>query len=224
MKNQTTTEQVEQAVSVLRRGGVVAFPTETYYGLAVDPFNDRALERLFSLKKRAVGKPVLVLVREPGDTTSLVASVPAVYEQLISLFWPGPLTLIFPARPSLSHWLTGGTGTIGIRQSPHPVALALVTAFGGPITATSANISGLPPASSADMVRAGFGAQPDFFILDGGRTTGRLGSTLVGLDHEGQLWCLREGTLPLETINRKIYPREVCRPAHPHDLHAGSGR
>ncbi len=212
MKNRATAKQLEQAVSVLRRGGVVAFPTETYYGLAVDPFNDRALESLFALKKRAVDKPVLVLVREPGEIESLVASVPPVYEQLISLFWPGPLTLVFPARPSLSHWLTGGTGTIGIRQSPHPVALALVTAFGGPITATSANISGLPPACSADMVRAGFGAQPDC-ILDGGRTTGSGGSTLVGLDREEQLWCLREGMLPLETINRQIYPRRVRRPA-----------
>ncbi|WP_456384628.1 L-threonylcarbamoyladenylate synthase [Desulfolithobacter sp.] len=203
-------KQVEQAVSILRQGGVVAFPTETYYGLAVDPFNDQALKSLFTLKKRASDKPVLVLVREPEEIRSLVASVPPVYEQLISMFWPGPLTLVFPARPSLSRRLTGGTGTIGIRQSPHPVAMALTTAFGGPITATSANISGQPPACSADMVRSGCHIKPDF-ILNGGRTTGSCGSTLVSLDREGQLWCLREGMLPLELINRRIYPLRVRR-------------
>ncbi len=145
------------AVDSLQRGGVVAFATESSYGLAVDIGNEAALHRLYRLKRRPADKPLPVL-SPTADVVSagLAAAVPQPYQPLLSLFWPGPLTLIFPAHPSVSAVVTGGTGTIGIRRSPHPLAAALVTAFGGAITATSANISGLPPCTSPTAVEEMF--------------------------------------------------------------------
>ncbi|MGI6639830.1 MAG: L-threonylcarbamoyladenylate synthase [Desulfobulbus sp.] len=187
-----------RAVRLLQAGGVVAFPTETYYGLAVDPFNAQALERLFVLKARSQAKPVLVLVQDTAQIPLLAAQSPPVYTQLIRFFWPGPLTLVFPARTSLPHQLTARTRGIGLRQSPHPVAAKLLAAFGGPLTATSANRSGTEPATSAQqaasLVQGALG-----FVLDGGETPGGAGSTVVGL-HAGILHCLRPGKIPFAEV------------------------
>lgn len=190
--------EIEQAVAVIRRGGVVAFPTETYYGLAVDPFNREALARLFVLKRRAPDKPILTLVGERAQLPQLTARVPALYEPLIAAFWPGPLTLVFQARPELPEALTGYSGTIGVRISSHPLAAGLTAAWGGPLTATSANFSGQPAAVSAAEVIAQLGPDVDY-VLDGGQTPGGPGSTLVGLeDHQPRL--LRAGVIPFESI------------------------
>jgi L-threonylcarbamoyladenylate synthase len=183
-----------EAARLLCQGGLIAFPTETYYGLGVDPFNVEALERLFAVKQRQPNKPVLVLVAEQPQVTELVAEVPAVFRRLMTAFWPGPLTLVFPGRASLPSLLTGGTGNIGIRQSPHPLAARLLRVFGGPITATSANRSGAPPATTAAEIQESLGAEIDL-ILDGGTTPGGAGSTLVGLNEEEQLCCLRAGAV-----------------------------
>ncbi len=144
---------VEQAVTVIAQGGVVAFPTETFYGLAVDPFNEKALERLFGLKRRSLAKPVLSLVEDEWQLGRLVAHIPSFYPALMRKFWPGPLTLLFPALSSLATFLTADTGLVGVRISSHPQARALVRKYGGPITATSANISGCPAAVNAVEVR-----------------------------------------------------------------------
>ncbi|CAK8719347.1 YrdC-like domain-containing protein [Candidatus Electrothrix laxa] len=189
---------------MLSQGGLIAFPTETYYGLGVDPFNVEALERLFAVKQRQSGKPVLVLVAEQAQVTELVAEVPAVLRGLMAAFWPGPLTLVFPGRSTLPALLTGGTGNIGIRHSPHPLASQLLRAFGGPITATSANRSGAPPATMAAEVLDSFGAEIDL-ILDGGTTPGGAGSTLVGCDQKQQLCCLRAGVVPFEDIVKVVF-------------------
>ena len=188
-----------QAAHLLGQGGLIAFPTETYYGLGVDPFNVEALARLFAVKQRQPDKPVLVLVAEQVQVTELAAEVPAVLHKLMTAFWPGPLTLIFPGKPGLPSLLTGCTGTVGIRQSPHPLASRLLSAFGGPITATSANRSGAPPATTAAEVLDSFGAEIDL-ILDGGPTPGGAGSTLVGCDRKQQLRCLREGQVPFAEV------------------------
>lgn len=190
--------EIEQALAVIRRGGVVAFPTETYYGLAVDPFNREAVARLFVLKRRAPDKPILTLVGEREQLPQLAAQVPTLFEPLISGFWPGPLTLIFTARPDLSAPLTGYTGTIGIRISSHPLAARLLAAWGGPLTATSANFSGQSAAASAPEVIAQLGPDVDF-VLDGGPTPGGPGSTLVGLDNNQPL-LIRAGVIPYEAI------------------------
>ncbi len=176
----------------------MAFPTETYYGLAVDPFNPAALDRLFAVKRRPRAMPILVLVSGLEQLHLLASDLPPVYDALIRCFWPGPLTLIFPALATLPEQLTGGTGTVGIRRSPLSAANRLLTAFGGPITATSANLSGRPAALTAIEVHRVFGDGLDC-ILDGGATPGGSGSTLVGI-RDADLHCLREGQIPFAQV------------------------
>jgi len=191
-------ESVQEAARLLRQGGLIAFPTETYYGLGADPFNTEALRRLFAVKRRAENKPVLVLVQDETQTPLLAEETPDVLRLLMSVFWPGPLTLVFPAKKNLPELLTGGSGTIGMRQSPEPTAARLLAAFGGPVTATSANRSGGTAAVTAAEVGAALGSDVDL-ILDGGRTSGGAGSTLLGWTEEG-LRCFREGRISCAEI------------------------
>jgi len=189
---------LNRAVAVLNGGGAVAFPTETYYGLAVDPFNPLALNHLFALKQRNTSKPILTLVDDRESLFTLVQNIPPPYEALMNEFWPGPLTLIFQARLNLPALLTAGTSTIGVRQSSHPFARQLLRAFGRPLTATSANISGHAAAVDAHEVKAQFGSRIDM-IFDGGRTPGTIGSTIIGLDGD-RLTLIREGVIPFEDL------------------------
>ena len=183
---------------VIHQGGVVAFPTETYYGLAVDPFNPDAVERLFHLKQRPLAKPLLTLISEKSQLTRLTPAIPAQYERLMDCFWPGPLTLVFEALSSLSPSVCGGTETIGVRISSHSLATALVVETGQPITATSANVSGCLPAVTAAEVMQAFDVCPDY-VLDGGRTPGGKGSTLIGLKRKEPL-LIREGVIDFSKI------------------------
>ena len=189
---------VTRAVAVLRQGGIVAFPTETYYGLAVDPFNSAALFRLFAIKKRETRKPILTLINTREQLLPLVRVIPEPFQTLMDRFWPGPLTLVFEGGPGLPPLLTGNTNTVGIRQSSHPVARQLSTFFGGAITATSANISGCDPAVIAGDIGLNFGTGIDM-VIDGGKTPGGAGSTLVGID-KGQLQLIRSGVIPFAEI------------------------
>ncbi|MGW8287812.1 MAG: L-threonylcarbamoyladenylate synthase [Desulfobulbales bacterium] len=189
---------LNRAVAILNQGGVVAFPTETYYGLAVDPLNPLALNHLFTLKQRETSKPILTLVDDRGSLPLLVQEIPPLYVPLMDEFWPGPLTLIFPARVNLPALLTAGTGTIGVRQSSHPFARQLLRAFGRPITATSANISGNAPAVDAYEVRSQFGSRIDM-VFEGGRTPGIVGSTIVGFSDDS-IKLIREGVIPFKDI------------------------
>ena len=191
-------QDLKSALVVLKQGGVVAFPTETYYGLAVDPFNSQALERLFHLKCRPAAKPILVLIDQQERLSQLAGEIPGQFQPLMDRFWPGPLTLIFPAQQHLSHTLTAGTGTVGIRISSHPLASALCFLAGGTITATSANLSGLPPAASEREVLAQFGSRLDW-LLKAGSTQGGLASTIVTTDGGG-LRLVREGAYPFSEI------------------------
>ena len=193
-----TATTLRRAAAILRSGGVVAFPTETSYGLAVDPWQPLALERLFRIKHRPSHLPILTLVAGIGQLPLLATEVPAVYYRLIACFWPGPLTLVCPAQPTLPPQLTGDTGTVGLRQSPHPAANRLLAAFGGPVTATSANLSGSPAAVTAQEVARIFGAEVDL-ILEGGTTPGGHGSTLVGVCGTS-LCCLREGNITYAAV------------------------
>ena len=195
-------QSIRQAADVLQSGGLIAYPTETYYGLGVDPYNQHALGKLFKIKKRAAHLPILVLVADINQAKSLaVLPLPHSFTRLALHFWPGPLTLVCPARPELASELTGGTATIGMRQSSHYVAQQLVQAFGGPVTATSANLSGFAPASSAAQVAAFFGEGIDI-ILDGGETPGTNGSTLVKCEQE-TIECIRQGVIDFQTIKEK---------------------
>jgi len=189
---------LNRAVAVLNGGGVVAFPTETYYGLAVDPLNPLALNHLFSLKQRDISKPILTLVDDRESLSSLVLEIPSPYEPLMQEFWPGPLTLIFQARINLPALLTAGTATIGVRQSSHPFARQLLRAFGRPLTATSANISGRAAAADPYEVKAQFGSKIDM-VFDGGRTPGVAGSTIIGLAGD-KLRLIREGVISFADV------------------------
>lgn len=191
--------ELDRAVEVIRGGGVVAFPTETFYGLAVDPFNERALTRLFAVKQRPLDKAILLLIG-CREQLSLLGQMPLPesFQLLMDHFWPGPLTIILPARPGLSPMLTGNTGTIGVRMSSHPVAQLLAEAVGGPITATSANLSGEIAACSAFEVRRDLAGLVDY-IVDGGGTPGGSGSTIVRRsDDRWQL--VRPGVIPYDRI------------------------
>ncbi len=190
-------KEIEKAAAIIRHGGVVAFPTETYYGLAVDPFNLDALEKLFRLKNRPEKKPVLLLIADISQLNLLVTGIPSVFRFLLNL-WPAPLTLVFEALPDLSPRLTAGVGTVGVRISPHPIADALVRRAGRPITATSANLSGEKPATEPSAVEKAFGTGIDY-LLDGGMTLGGASSTLVGCEADS-LVLLREGVLPFERL------------------------
>lgn len=181
---------LEDAVARLRAGEPVAFPTESSYGLAVDARSEPALERLFALKGREPGKPPPVLV-EPGMLVQLVERVPERARALMARFWPGPLTLVLPARQEVPAPLVLDGG-IGVRRSPHPVAQALVRAFGAPLTATSANLSGRPAALTGDEVRAQL---PSVHVLDGGRAPGHPPSTVVRVADDGRLTVLRAGAI-----------------------------
>ena len=200
----TSIDSIERAVAEIRRGGIVAFPTETYYGLAVDPFNREAVSRLFAVKRRAPDKPILCLVPDREHLVRLIRTIPACYEPLMDAFWPGPLTLVFAANEEVPVILTGYSGTLGVRVSSHPLAYRLAQAYGGAITATSANYSGQPAAVSAAEVGDQLGPDVDF-ILDGGDTPGGLGSTLVGLEGEHPV-LLRPGVVTVEEIRMVAGP------------------
>jgi L-threonylcarbamoyladenylate synthase len=193
--------ELSKAVQVISQGGVVAFPTETYYGLGVDPFNPQALAKLFAIKKRSSAKPVLTLITGQEQLSLLTPEIPPLFQQIFPL-WPAPLTLVFKALLSLPSILTGGTGTVAVRISPHPLATALVKACHQPLTATSANISGKPPAVTADEVRMYFGDTVDL-VIDGGRTPGGKPSTVVGIDND-VLTVLREGVISLSEIGAAV--------------------
>ncbi|WP_457575540.1 L-threonylcarbamoyladenylate synthase [Desulfomarina sp.] len=185
----------DRAVNIIQEGGIVAFPTETSFGLAVDYENEKALEKLYRIKQRSHEKALLVLVENRDQLSELVTYVPAEYRKLMDKFWPGPLTLIFPARKELSTVLTGGSGTIGIRISPHPLATRLVSCYGKPLTATSANLSGNPPAKSAEEIRRIFKERVDFIIEEERVLSGNC-STIVGIQNR-KLKIFRNGVLDM---------------------------
>ncbi len=166
------------AADVLRGGGVVAFPTETFYGLAASVHSDTAIARIFAVKGRSETKPILVLVDSIAMAESLTLAISPTARGLMRTHWPGAVTLVFPARRSVPSTLTAGTGTIGIRWPPHAVAVGLVTALGHPVTAPSANPTDAPPPRTADEVLAYFGDALDL-VVDGGPTPGGMPSTVV---------------------------------------------
>lgn len=168
----------DEARTVLKRNGIIAVPTETFYGLAVNPFQGEALDRLFALKERAPGKPVLVMVDGPERLNQVACEVPGLARRLMEIFWPGPLSIIFPSLPHLPRLLTGGTGTIAVRQPRQALTCRLIAALGFPITGTSANRAGGRPGVRADEVARQFGDHLDL-ILDGGPCPGGLASTIV---------------------------------------------
>jgi L-threonylcarbamoyladenylate synthase len=169
---------LHEAAAVLRAGGLVAFPTETFYGLGAAALDPGAVRRVYEIKGRPDGKPVLVLVDSIAMLDAVALEVPPRARTLMAAHWPGALTLVFRARSEVPAEVTAGTGTVGVRLSAHAVARALVTALGQPITAPSANPSGSTPPTTGAAVLAHFGGRLDL-LLDGGATTGGEPSTVL---------------------------------------------
>ena len=191
-------EEFEKALSTLEKGGIVAYPTETFYGLAVDPRNDQAIAALYALKKRESRKPLSLLVPDHQVLSTYIRFFPPLYHCLIERFWPGPLTLIFPAKSDSSSLLRGGGDTLAIRISSHPVAQRLCSLWGGAITATSANESGCLPLENAAQLINLLGDRVDY-VLDGGSVTGGQGSTMLEIIHD-EVRIVRKGVIPAEEI------------------------
>jgi L-threonylcarbamoyladenylate synthase len=187
-------EKLAKAIRILLEGGVAAFPTETFYGLGADARNEKAVGKIFLIKGRDFRNPIALIVADDREVSPLVEEIPAAAKILMQTFWPGPLTLIFRAAPSVSSRLTGGTGKIGIRVSSHPIARLLAAGLAGPLTATSANLSGGSECSSADAVIRALGDLPDA-VIDGGSTAGGVGSTILDVTVSPPR-ILREGAIP----------------------------
>lgn len=185
---------------LLGQGGLLALPTESFYGLAVDPFNEHALAKLWQVKGRSDGKPILLLIGERSQLEPFVQRVPPAATVLMNAFWPGPLTIVFPAVVGLSDMVTAGTGSVGIRQSAwHPLAELLRRV--GPVTGTSANREGLPPCCTAEDVQQSLGDRVDL-IVDAGPTPGGSPSTVI--DVQGPIRIVREGAITREIIVRQM--------------------
>jgi tRNA threonylcarbamoyl adenosine modification protein (Sua5/YciO/YrdC/YwlC family) len=184
-------EPIELAVEALRGGDIIALPTDTVYGLAADPFNAGATDRLFAVKRRARELELPVLVAGIEQALGMTVSVPGSALRLMQRHWPGGLTIVLPRKEGLGADLGGGGATIGMRCPDHPVALALCRSF-GPVAATSANRHGQTPAATAAEVDAELGEGVSL-ILDGGRCAGNP-STVV--DCTGEMpRLLREGCI-----------------------------
>ena len=177
--NQSDDLRINQAITILKGGGVVAFPTDTVYGVGVDPFQPSAVQKLYQIKGRPIDKPIPILVGSVADVERVAQNLPPTFSQLADQFWPGELTLIVEAK-SLPPEVTAGGDTVGVRMPDHPLALALLQRFGGAIATTSANKSDEPPATSAAEVRSVLGELIGI-ILDGGQTTTRIASTVLDL-------------------------------------------
>lgn len=184
----------KQISDVFKKGGIIAYPTETFYGLGVDPFNKTAVKKLFNLKGREPDKPIAILIKDKKMLLEIADEVPEAAEKLIRKFWPGPLTIIFKAKKSIPALITGNTGKIGVRISNNPAAQKLLKKIGSPVTTTSANPSGKKSPATTQEVIDYFGGKVDL-IIDGGKLYGKLGSTIVDVT-EDKLKIIREGEIP----------------------------
>jgi L-threonylcarbamoyladenylate synthase len=195
-------EGIARAADILRAGGLVAFPTETVYGLGGDARSDHAVARIFDAKGRPRFNPLIVHVPDV-ETARRFARFDAQAEAVAAAFWPGPLTLVLPLVPEagLSPLVTAGLETVAIRVPAHPVARALLRAFGGPLAAPSANPSGKVSPTRADHVRAGLAGRIEA-VLDGGACAVGVESTILGLDGAPSL--LRPGGVPVEALEAAL--------------------
>jgi L-threonylcarbamoyladenylate synthase len=192
------TSGIEQAVEILRAGGLVAFPTETVYGLGADAANPGAVRRIYEVKHRPGGHPLIVHIGSAGQLGTWAREITPTAAALARAFWPGPLTLLLGRQTGVSDVVTGGLDTIGVRVPAHPLALELLHTFGGGIAAPSANRFGRVSPTTAEHVRADLGREVDL-ILDGGACDVGLESTIVDVTVEPPA-ILRAGGVAAESI------------------------
>jgi L-threonylcarbamoyladenylate synthase len=196
------TRVVDYAAGFIKRGDVVGIPTDTFYGLSADPFNLAAIEAVFQAKGRPETKALPILVNSIEQAVSLIRDVPDVFLTLAHKFWPGALTLVVEATHRLPLKVTGNSGRVALRWANSPIPTAVIDAVGGPITGTSANLSGFPSCTNAAQIVKQLGNRLPL-ILDAGDTGATMASTIVRID--GDDWTLaREGALPEEEIARAL--------------------
>jgi len=189
---------MEGIVALLGGGGIIAYPTETVYGLGVDALNERAIRRLFEIKSRSLDKPVSILVRDTHMLGRVVSRVPSLARPIMEKHWPGPVTIIFPASEDIPPILTGQTGTIAVRISPHPFVRHLFDSFDSPLTSTSANISGGRSLMEPEDILRTFGGLIDL-VIDMSDFTEGIGSTLIDVTG-GRARIVRQGMVRVEGI------------------------
>jgi L-threonylcarbamoyladenylate synthase len=196
---------IDAAVRVLRRGGLVAFPTETVYGLGADATNVAAVERIFAVKGRPHGHPLIVHLGAGTSLDEWAVDVPDAARALAAAFWPGPLTLLLRRHPRIPDVITGGRPTVGLRVPAHPVALDLLGAFGGGVAAPSANRFGRVSPTTAEHVQSDLGDAVDL-ILDGGPTTVGVESTIVDCttNDGSSVSILRHGAVTADAVREVV--------------------
>jgi len=178
---------------VIRSGGVVVYPTDTFYGIGVDPKNPAAVRRLFEIKGRKADQPILLLIKNAADVAEWASEITTHADSLMKQYWPGPLTLVFKARPGVLPELTAGTDTIGLRVPGTELARELLRFLGTALTGTSANVSGGPSPRTAHEAMASIGDVVDL-ILDGGVTAGGLPSTILDVRTDQPI-VIRQGAV-----------------------------
>jgi L-threonylcarbamoyladenylate synthase len=192
-------EDVANAAAALRAGELVVFPTETFYAIGADPMLPNALAAILRLKGREPDKPIALIAADAASAFAIAREIPAGARLLAETFWPGALTVVLPARQGLNEALIGPSGGIGVRVSPHPTAHALAAAVGGLLTATSANLSGEPPARTLTQARQSLGARISVY-LDGGALSSVAPSTVVEFGEDGCFRILRAGVIDRNAI------------------------
>jgi L-threonylcarbamoyladenylate synthase len=194
---------LSRAAETLKAGGIVAYPTETFYGLGADATNEKAIQKIFAVKGRNFNNPISLIIAKEENLPELVQEVPESARKLIQAFWPGALTIVFQASRNVSPLLTAGTGKIGIRLSGYVSARSIAERLGKPITATSANKSGSPECTTAQEVADQIGDKVDA-IIDLGVTPGGKGSTIIDVtSHPPQI--LREGIINRHILEKYIH-------------------
>ncbi len=189
---------IEQAAELLRQGSVVAFPTETVYGLGADAWNPTAVKKIFALKGRPDDNPLIVHLSDISQVADFASEIPPAAEKLMKKCWPGPLTLVFNKKPEVLDAITSGLNTVALRIPDHPVALELIR-LTGPLAAPSANRSGRPSPTNPMHVQRDFG--PDFPVLEGGKSAVGLESTVLDLTRQ-PFAVLRPGKYTREQLER----------------------
>jgi L-threonylcarbamoyladenylate synthase len=185
-------EQIKKAIDILRMGGVVAYPTDTVYGLGSDIYDSRAVERIFRIKRRSHNLPLPVLIASTDQLASITVKIPAIARDLVDHFWPGALTIILRKDSSVPDIVTAGSDKIAVRIPGHPIPLAIIRGMGKPITGTSANVSGKPNPLTHQEVKAQLDENVDY-IIKGGKCSG-IESTIVDITAEEPV-IIRHGAI-----------------------------
>ncbi len=195
-------DKVKSIAKVLQEEGIIAYPTDTFYGLGASCFSEKSIQRIYHLKKREPSKPISIIISDINIVRDIAKDIPSLFWKMAGEFWPGPLTLVLKASPALPRDLLGPGDSIGIRQTALSWIRVLLEETGFPITATSANISGEKEISNPDIIRDSFFGLVDL-IVDGGETRGALPSTVVDLAAERPV-ILREGVVPRSVLGKYL--------------------